>query len=271
MSMEGKFGMVEEVRNIKANLARRGFAGVAGIAALAGTVLLMSCDSKPSLKTDDEKAGYAVGRQMGESMKARGVKVDAKAFSAGLSEAMEGKPSQMSEQDLEASRKKLHEAVAKNMQAEMEKKREENSKSGEANQKKSAAYLEQNKKRAGVKVTSSGLQYEVIKEGKGKKPKATDTVVVHYVGRLIREEKDGDKVKFVEVDPPFDSSRDRGQEAEFPLNQVIPGWTEGLQLMTENSRYKFHIPSDLAYGPDGNSRIGPNEVLVFDVELFKVR
>ncbi len=109
-----------------------------------------------------------------------------------------------------------------------------------------------------MKVTDSGLQYEVIKEGNGKKPSATDQVKVHYVGTLI----DGTK---------FDSSRDRGQPAVFPLNGVIPGWTEGLQLMSEGSVYKLYIPSNLAYGEQGTQGlIGPNATLIFEVELLEV-
>ncbi len=119
-------------------------------------------------------------------------------------------------------------------------------------------FLEENAKKDSVKVTESGLQYMVLKEGKGAKPGATDTVTVHYTGTLI----DG-KV--------FDSSVERGEPATFPLNRVIPGWTEGLQLMSEGSKYRLFIPSELAYGERGaGDDILPNSTLIFDVELIKV-
>jgi len=122
------------------------------------------------------------------------------------------------------------------------------------------AYLAENKKKEGVKVTASGLQYEVLKAGSGKQPKATDTVVVHYRGTLI----DGTE---------FDSSYKRGQPIDFPLNRVIPGWTEGVQLMQEGAKYRFVIPSGLAYGPRGTpgGPIGPDATLIFEVELLKVQ
>jgi FKBP-type peptidyl-prolyl cis-trans isomerases 1 len=123
---------------------------------------------------------------------------------------------------------------------------------------KGRQYLEENAKREGVKTTASGLQYEVLQEGNGKSPKATDTVEVHYKGTLI----DGTE---------FDSSYKRGRPATFPLNAVIPGWTEGVQLMKEGAKYRFAIPSNLAYGERGvPGVIGPNETLVFEVELLKV-
>ena len=119
------------------------------------------------------------------------------------------------------------------------------------------AFLAENAEREGVETTESGLQYEVIEEGNGERPTAEDQVEVHYTGELINGEA-------------FDSSREREQTVTFGLNQVIPGWTEGLQLMSEGARYKLYIPSDLAYGPGGNQAIGPNETLVFDVELIAV-
>ena len=124
---------------------------------------------------------------------------------------------------------------------------------------KGAKFLEDNAKKEGVVTTASGLQYVVLTPGTGKSPKATDTVLVHYEGTLL----DG-KV--------FDSSYRRNEPIEFPLNRVIPGWTEGVQLMQEGAKYRFFIPSKLAYGPRGAGRdIGPNETLIFDVELLEVK
>jgi FKBP-type peptidyl-prolyl cis-trans isomerase len=125
---------------------------------------------------------------------------------------------------------------------------------------KGEKFLAENKTKEGVKTTDSGLQYKITKEGTGKAPKATDTVVVHYEGKLL----DG---------TIFDSSIKRGQPIDFPLNRVIPGWTEGLQLMKEGGKATLYIPSKLAYGPRGTpgGPIGPNETLIFEVELIKVQ
>ena len=130
-------------------------------------------------------------------------------------------------------------------------------KAGEMNAKAGKEYLANNAKEEGVKVTESGLQYLVVKEGNGKKPGPNDVVTVHYTGRLI----DG---------TVFDSSVERGEPATFAVGQVIPGWVEGLQLMSEGSAYRLFIPSELAYGEHGTGPIQPNSTLIFDVQLLKV-
>jgi FKBP-type peptidyl-prolyl cis-trans isomerase FkpA len=129
----------------------------------------------------------------------------------------------------------------------------------EENKAAGTAFLATNGKKAGVSTTASGLQYEVMTQGKGTKhPAATDNVTVHYKGTTIDDKE-------------FDSSYSRGEPTSFGLNQVIPGWTEGVQLMTEGSKYRFVIPSELAYGENGaGGAIGPNETLVFEVELIKI-
>lgn len=125
---------------------------------------------------------------------------------------------------------------------------------------KGEAFLQENAKKEGVKTTPSGLQYKVLTEGKGKSPKATDTVTVNYRGTLLNGTE-------------FDSSYKRGEPISFPLNRVIPGWTEGVQLMKEGAKYQFYIPANLAYGKQGTpgGPIGPDETLIFDVELIKVQ
>jgi len=139
-------------------------------------------------------------------------------------------------------------------------KREEDQKAlGEKNKTASESYMAENAKKEGVKTTASGLQYKVITEGKGAKPKADEVVEVNYKGTLI----DGTE---------FDSSYKRGQPVTFPVNGVIPGWTEALQLMPVGSKYELYIPSDLAYGPGGTGGvIGPNQALVFEVELLDIK
>jgi FKBP-type peptidyl-prolyl cis-trans isomerase FkpA len=129
---------------------------------------------------------------------------------------------------------------------------EENKAAGEA-------FLAENAKKPNITMTASGLQYEILKKGEGATPSATDNVTVHYKGTTI----DGNE---------FDSSYSRGEPATFPLNRVIPGWTEGVQLMQEGAKYRFYIPSELAYGAHGAGRlIGPNSTLIFDVELIKIQ
>lgn len=132
-------------------------------------------------------------------------------------------------------------------------------KSADENKAEGEAFLAENAKKSGIQVTESGLQYEILNQGEGAKPSASDNVTVHYEGTTI----DG-KV--------FDSSYSRGEPATFPLNRVIAGWTEGVQLMQEGSKFRFYIPSDLAYGKRGAGRdIGPNATLIFDVELIKIQ
>jgi len=130
---------------------------------------------------------------------------------------------------------------------------------GEKNMQEGPKFLEENKTKEGVVVLPSGLQYKVLTEGTGKSPKATDKVKVHYKGTLINGKE-------------FDSSYKRGTPAEFPVNGVIKGWTEALQLMKEGSKWMLYLPSDLAYGPRGaGGDIGPNATLIFEVELLEVK
>jgi FKBP-type peptidyl-prolyl cis-trans isomerase len=187
---------------------------------------------------------YALGILIGESAKSTGIDVDMDALVSGVKDSMTGAKARFTETQAGSM-------VQTAAQAAQDKK-------GAANLAAGKAYLENNKKKAGVKTTASGLQYEVIKEGSGAKPKATDTVTVHYEGKLT-----SGKV--------FDSSIARKEPATFALNGVIKGWTEGLQLMGVGAKYRFYIPSELGYGASGaGSSIGPNEVLVFEVELISI-
>ena len=202
-----------------------------------------------SVKTDKQKFSYAVGYQIGSKIKTDDLVLDSAVLSQAVRDALKK----------DATPK----ITVEEMQAAVDKERtrieEEHNKQAIDNQATGDKYLAENKTKPGVKVTNSGLQYKSIIKGKGKKPKATDTVEVHYRGTLTTGEE-------------FDSSYKRNQPATFKLNAVIPGWTEGLQLMPVGSKYILTIPGDLAYGSrGGGSKIGPNEVLVFEVELLGIK
>ncbi len=212
-----------------------------------------SASAPAGLNSDNEKASYLMGYEVGASvheMKKNGLEIDQDAFLKGLNAAAASEPLPFSDEEAVAVMQKFQ----ADQMAKMEARQQETAKT---NQEKGQAFLTENKAKEGVKTTASGLQYTVKTEGSGARPKATDVVTVHYEGRLI----DG---------TVFDSSIKRGEPATFALNQVIPGWTEGLQLMKEGGEYTFYIPSELAYGEQGNPSIPPNSVLVFDVQLIKV-
>lgn len=191
-----------------------------------------------------DKLSYALGLSMGQNFKGSGVdKLNADDFADALRAVYgEGTPAMTYDEA-----KQVVQEYFTNLQA----------KAGEMNAKAGKDYLANNAKEEGVKVTESGLQYLVVKEGNGKKPGPNDVVTVHYTGRLI----DG---------TVFDSSVERGEPATFAVGQVIPGWVEGLQLMSEGSAYRLFIPSELAYGEHGTDPIQPNSTLIFDVQLLKV-
>lgn len=194
--------------------------------------------------TKEQKISYALGANYGAMVKRDGVTIDANAFVQGLQDAVAGK-----NQFTDAEMQEIFQMFQEDMQARQ---------NAAANEAKAAGvkFLEENKKNPNVKVTASGLQYTVNQEGKGEHPTATSTVTVHYTGKLI----DG---------TVFDSSVERGEPISFPLNQVIKGWTEGLQLMTPGSKYTFFIPSELGYGEQGAGGMIPGgATLIFDVELI---
>jgi FKBP-type peptidyl-prolyl cis-trans isomerase FklB len=203
------------------------------------------------LKTDKEKTSYSMGVATGTQMKRQSIDVDVDIFAKGLKDSISGGKLQMTEQEIQETLKTFQQALAA-------KQAEKSKQLADTNRKEGEAFLAENKKKEGVKTLPSGLQYKMLTEGSGKMPKETDTVTTHYRGTLL----DGTE---------FDSSFKRGQPASFPVNGVIKGWTEALQLMKEGSKWQLFIPSDLAYGERGaGGQIGPNATLIFEVELISI-
>ncbi len=199
-----------------------------------------------------DRLSYALGLSMGNNFRASGIEsINVQDFADGVAAVFYGSQPKMTYDEAKAEIQKYFTAL--------QAKQEEAAKvAGEANEKAGRDFLEANGKREEVKITPTGLQYEVLEEGNGPKPEAGDQVVVHYTGRLI----DG---------TVFDSSEERGEPATFGVTQVIPGWVEALQMMNAGSRWRLYIPSNLAYGPNGaGGVIGPNQTLIFDVNLLKV-
>jgi len=197
-----------------------------------------------TLSNDMDSMNYALGMNIGEMLKAKSVDLSSAALLAGIDDA-------------QAENTKFDKAIAGQLMQNLQ--RYDMVVAGRKAKTEGAAYLAENIKKEGWKSTESGLQYKVVREGDGASPDANDRVTVHYTGTFLN----GDK---------FDSSFDRGETSTFGLNQVIKGWTEGIQLMQEGAIYEFAIPGDIAYGERGNppAKIAPNTALLFSVELFKV-
>jgi FKBP-type peptidyl-prolyl cis-trans isomerase FkpA/FKBP-type peptidyl-prolyl cis-trans isomerase FklB len=219
-------------------------------AAILAATLLSGNVAAAELETEAQKLGYIIGMDIGSSLKQQGTALDLEALFEAIDATYNDKPLAMTAEEAEAVR---NDYIAKR-RAEAEAERDGLAAKNAAEGDK---FLLENRVKEGVEITDSGLQYKVVEVGDGATPEATDTVTVHYRGTLINGEE-------------FDSSYSRGQPATFALNQVIPGWTEGLQLMPVGSKYMFYIPSDLAYGPNGGGPIGPNATLIFEVELLGV-
>jgi FKBP-type peptidyl-prolyl cis-trans isomerase FkpA len=209
------------------------------------------------LDTEIQKQAYGLGASIGMYMERNleehnklGLALDKSLILRGFTDSIDGK-SQIEKEDIQALLMNLDQA----MKAKQKEQAEVGAAAGLAEGQK---FLDENAKIDGVKVTESGLQYLVLTAAEGEKPTATDTVKVHYKGTFLNGET-------------FDSSYDRGEPIEFPLNGVIPGWTEGVQLMSVGSKFKFTIPSDLAYGPNGSRSIPGNSVLQFEVELLEIK
>ena len=226
---------------------------------------MVSCNNKgaaqKSLKTEVDTVSYALGIDISSKLKANFPEINKDLFIQGVMNGLDSTniliTVENTEPILRAFFQKKQEEAMKKQQEEMEKQMETEFADVKA---EGVKFLEANKSAKGVQVTASGLQYIVLKEGKGEKPTETSTVKVHYHGTLI----DG---------TVFDSSVDRKEPAEFPVNRVIKGWTEGLQLMSVGSKYKFFIPQDLAYGatPREGGPIKPFSTLIFEVELLEIK
>lgn len=221
------------------------------VMSLAMSVQAAEEAAAPAVKLESEiaKESYAVGANVGRSIAEPGIELDLDAFLAGFNAAYKKEDLDMTVEEIQTAMMSLQQkarAAAEKSMAE----------AGEVAKTEGEAYLAENAKNEGVKVTDSGLQYKVITEGTGPVPTATDTVKVHYTGTFTNGKK-------------FDSSVDRGEPAMFGVTQVIKGWTEALQMMKVGSKWQLAIPSALAYGP-GRGEIPPNAVLLFDVELLEI-
>jgi FKBP-type peptidyl-prolyl cis-trans isomerase FklB len=202
-----------------------------------------------TLDSDQEKLSYIFGVQVGQNMMAEGVDLELNAFTAGVADMFAGKQPQLDQATAEKIISEFQQKKAQEMAAVMNQKQEQ-----------AKGYMEENAKQDGVVTTESGLQYKIVTEGDGATPTDKDKVIAHYKGTLI----DG---------TVFDSSYDRGEPATFPVTGVIQGWQEVLQMMKEGSKWQIVVPSELAYGPRGagqGSPIGPNETLLFDIELIAI-
>ncbi|MCB0275218.1 MAG: FKBP-type peptidyl-prolyl cis-trans isomerase [Calditrichaeota bacterium] len=214
---------------------------MAFIACQQGGESLTGGSATLSSKVDSMSYGYGI--QIGQSIQGADELVNINALISGIRDGIDKSDNKMDDEQCIS--------MAGKLMQEMQKQKMEASKA------EGDAFLAENAKKDGVTVLPSGLQYKVIQEGTGKQPAATDEVTVHYRGTFV----DGKE---------FDSSFKRNQPATFPLNRVIPGWTEGLQLMKEGAKYEFYIPGNLAYGPRGRQGIPPNATLIFEVELISV-
>ena len=212
----------------------------------------VAADERSPIRTDQQMFSYTLGYQIGGQLAAQiregGLDLDPDAFAQAIVDVLSGRPPAMTAAQMEA---------ALEMRQQQEKVRQNDA--AETGRPRGEAFQAEYSQRQGVVATASGLQYRVIETGEGRSPGSADTVVVHYVGRLI----DGTE---------FDSSRDRGTPATFSLGGIIPGWQEALQLMHEGDVWEVVIPSELAYGARGaGTSIGPNETLVFEIELISVK
>lgn len=219
---------------------------IAGLCALAMATNVFAAGA--ALDTDKKKFSYAVGFQIGQSLVRQGVDLDSEAFQLAIRDAAEGVQPRLNPQDMQAALQAGEAGVAAKLKER-----------ASANLKAGKAFMEKNKKAEGVIELANGIQYKELRKGAGAMPKATDTVTVHYTGTLI----DGRE---------FDSSKRHGEAATLNLGEVIKGWQETIPLMHVGSRWQVVIPPELAYGPKGaGAVIGPNETLIFEIELLDIK
>ena len=206
----------------------------------------------PELKTEMDKLSYSIGSDLGKNFKRQGIDVNPAIMAKGIQDGMAGGALLLTEQQMKDVLNTFQKDLMAKRTAEFNKKAEENKTKGEA-------FLSQNKSKTGVVTLADGLQYKIIKASTGAKPMKEDTVTVEYTGRLI-----GGEV--------FDSTEKTGKPATFKLSQVIPGWTEALQLMPAGSTWEIYVPANLAYGSRSvGGPIGPNEALIFNIHLISVK
>jgi len=205
-----------------------------------------------SPKDDQDLVSYSIGYQVGGDFRRQGIEIDPASLVRGVQDALAGAEPLMAPEEMRQALTELKQQAAAAAKQQREEQAAKNLAEGKA-------FLAENAEKEGVETLPSGLQYQVLTEGEGDPPAATDTVTVHYRGTLV----DGSE---------FDSSYGRGEPATFPLDRVIPGWTEGLQLMRPGARYRLFVPPELAYGErGGGAKIGPNSALIFEVELLAVQ
>lgn len=212
----------------------------------------MAATDATSLATDKDKLSYSIGADLGKNFKNQGIDVSPEALAKGMQDAMSGAQLALTDQQMKDVLNKFQKDLMAKRTAEFNKKADENKVKGES-------FLTENKNKPGVVELPSGLQYKVITSGNGVKPGKSDTVTVEYTGRLING-------------TVFDSTEKNGKPATFQVSQVIPGWTEALQLMPAGSTWEIYVPSGLAYGPRSvGGPIGPNETLIFKIHLISVK
>ena len=217
---------------------------------LMAAVMLTGTALATELETEAQKLGYIIGMDIGSSLKQQGTELDLETLYDAIKATYNGEELALTPEEAAT----IRESFIADRRAEAESQREGMAATNSAEGDK---FMLENHSKEGVQVTDSGLQYKVLEMGDGAKPSATDKVKVHYRGTLLNGEE-------------FDSSYARGEPISFQLNQVIPGWTEGVQLMPVGSKFMFYIPPDLAYGPAGGGPIGPNATLIFQVELLGI-